>query len=173
MCKPWCRLQAVFRDILSVCSRISSHCVRYYCGPVIRSEDSSLVGCTVWCTKIEYPNSEVHVCNCRALVSTTTETTGTTVWLWTLCCLLTTTKTTFTSLKAGCHLSQVLRLSRWKRKSVDNSKRWPAGRQYLDVGVVISDQSVLKCWSARKAVLSEAFVTGGEALGMSEQYSCL
>ena len=36
--------------------------------------------------------------------------TGTTVWLWTLCCLLTTTKTTFTSLKAGCHLTQLLRL---------------------------------------------------------------
>ena len=29
--------------------------------------------------KNEYPNSEVHVCNCRALVFTTTETTGTTV----------------------------------------------------------------------------------------------
>ena len=24
------------------------------------------VGCTVWCAKIDYPNSEVHVCNCRA-----------------------------------------------------------------------------------------------------------
>ena len=71
---------------------------------------------------MEYPNSEAHVCSCRALVFTTTETTGTTVWFWTLCCLLTTTKTTFTSLKAGCHLTQLLRLSRWKLKSVDNSR---------------------------------------------------
>ena len=107
-----------------------------------------LLGCTVWCAKFEYPNSEVHGCNCRAepkvagwkerqsakawitagyltlcaLVFTTTETTGTTVWKWTLCCLLTTTKTTFTSLKAGCHLTQLLLLSRLKRKSVDNSR---------------------------------------------------
>ena len=33
------------------------------------------------------------------------------------------------------------------------------------LGVGISDQSVLKCWSAWKAVLSAAIVTGGEALG--------
>ena len=25
-----------------------------------------LLRCTVWCAKIEYPNSEAHVCNCRA-----------------------------------------------------------------------------------------------------------
>ena len=33
------------------------------------------------------------------------------------------------------------------------------------LGVGISDQSVLKCWSAWKAVLSAAIVTGGAALG--------
>ena len=57
-----------------------------------------------------------------ALVFTTTETTGTTVWLWTLCCLLTTTKTTFTSLKAGCHLTQLFvcraepKVAGWKER---------------------------------------------------------
>ena len=121
------------------------------------------IGCTVWCAKIEYPNSEAHVCNRRALVFTTTETTGTTVWFWTLCCQLTTTKTTFTSLKAGCHLRLVVPVVSvvFQKPQADCCAHAAACKV-----VPRLDQSGLNRRPACKAVLSEASVTRDTVPGL-------